>query len=133
MKKSLYSLSLLTGIVPVLNASAATPVPEQTKPNIIIVLADDLGWGDLGFHGSKIKTPNIDRLSETGIQLTRFYVAPICSPTRAGLLTGMYPNRFGIRENGIPPWRDYGLDPANTILPEFLKEHGYRNRAIIGK
>lgn len=133
MKKSLYSLSLLSGIVPVLNTAAAVPVVEQTKPNIIIVLADDLGWGDLGFHGSKIKTPNIDRLSETGIQLTRFYVAPICSPTRAGLLTGMYPNRFGIRENVIPPWRDYGLDPANTILPEFLKEHGYRNRAIIGK
>jgi arylsulfatase B len=132
IKKALYPLSVLAGILPVLNTSAVV-VAEQQKPNIIIILADDLGWGDVGFHGSRIRTLNIDRLAETGIKLTRFYVAPICSPTRAGLLTGMYPNRFGIRENVIPPWRDYGLGPSNTIIPEFLKEHGYRNRAIIGK
>lgn len=103
------------------------------KPNIIIILADDLGWGDLGFHGSEIMTPNLDRLSEEGVLLSRFYVAPICSPTRAGLMSGMYPSRFGIRENVIPPWRDYGLDPSNTIIPEFLGQNGYPNRAIIGK
>jgi arylsulfatase B len=76
------------------------------KPNIIIILADDLGWGDVGFHGSAIKTPNIDQLAKEGVILNRYYVAPICSPTRAGLLTGRYPNRHGIRETTIPPWSD---------------------------
>lgn len=131
MKNIFYPV--LLGLVPALNTFATATSSEQQKPNIIIILADDLGWSDVGFHGSKIKTPNIDRLAETGIRLTRFYVAPVCSPTRAGLLTGMYPNRFGIRETVIPPWRDYGLEPSNTIIPEFLREQGYRNRAIIGK
>ncbi|MDR2917997.1 MAG: arylsulfatase [Tannerella sp.] len=103
------------------------------KPNIVIILADDLGWGDVGYHGSKIKTPHLDRLSDDGIQMNRFYTAPISSPTRAGLLTGRYPNRFGIRENVIPPWRDFGLDPSEETLPEMLEKAGYANRAIIGK
>lgn len=107
--------------------------PDVEKPNIIIIMADDLGWGDLGYLGSSIKTPNIDKLSEKGVQLSRFYVAPVSSPTRAGLLTGMYPNRFGLRETVIPPWRDFGIDPSHTMIPEFLSEHGYKNRAIIGK
>ncbi len=105
----------------------------MNKPNILIILADDLGWGDLGYHGSDIKTPNIDHLAEVGLQLSRFYVAPVCSPTRAGLLTGMYPNRFGLRETVIPPWRDFGIDSSIIFIPEFLSEHGYKNRAIIGK
>lgn len=113
---------------------AQMPAPEKAShPNIIILVADDLGWGDVGYHGSHIKTPHINQLSEDGIQLTRFYVAPVCSPTRAGLLTGMYPNRFGIRETVIPPWCDFGLEPSATIIPEFLEKHGYQNRAIIGK
>jgi arylsulfatase B len=106
---------------------------NNNKPNIIIIVADDLGWGDVGYNGSKIKTPNLDRLSVEGIMLDRFYVAPVCSPTRAGFLTGKYPNRFGLRETVIPPWRDFGLDPENEMLPEFLAKHGYKNRAIIGK
>lgn len=108
-------------------------VSEKKPPNIIIIMADDMGWGDTGYHGSRIKTPNIDRLSGEGIILSRFYVAPVSTPTRAGLLTGMYPGRFGLREDVIPPWRDFGLDPASTLIPDFLAEHGYRNRAIIGK
>ncbi len=108
-------------------------LPKREKPNILLLVADDLGWADLGYHGSRIQTPNIDTLSEEGVQLSRFYVAPVCSPTRAGLLTGMYPNRFGIRETVIPPWRDFGLEPSATVIPEFLEEHGYSNRAIIGK
>jgi len=103
------------------------------KPNIIIILADDLGWGDVGFHGSQIKTPNIDQLAKDGVILNRYYVAPICSPTRAGLLTGRYPNRHGIRETTIPPWSDFGLDTAEQLLPQMLAEAGYKNRAILGK
>lgn len=132
MKKIFYSFSALLSIGT--NPVNAAPSNEPSeRPNIIIIVADDLGWGDLGYNGSTIKTPNLDRLSEEGIRLSRFYVAPISSPTRAGLMTGMYPNRFGIRESVIPPWRDFGLEPENLIIPEFLGKHGYNNRAIIGK
>jgi len=103
------------------------------KPNIIIILADDLGWGDLGYHGSDIMTPNIDRLSKEGIILNRYYTAPICSPTRAGLMMGRYPNRVGIRQATIPPWSDFGLDTSEVILPQMLSQVGYKNRALLGK
>lgn len=103
------------------------------KPNIIIILADDLGWGDLGYHGSDIKTPNIDQLSKEGIILNRYYTAPICSPTRAGLMMGRYPNRVGIRQTTIPPWSDFGLDTSEVILPQMLASAGYKNRALVGK
>jgi arylsulfatase B len=103
------------------------------RPNIVIIVADDLGWGNVGFHGSDIRTPNLDRMAREGMELNRFYTAPISSPTRAGLLTGRYPNRFGIRENVIPPWRDFGIDPEEETLPEMLEKAGYTHRALIGK
>lgn len=105
----------------------------QHKMNIVIILADDLGWGDVGYHFSDIKTPYIDKLAQDGIVLDRFYTAPVSSPTRAGLLTGRYPNRFGIRETVIPPWRDFGLDPEEETLADMLNQADYANRAIIGK
>jgi len=106
---------------------------QAKKPNIVIILADDLGWGDVGFHGSEIKTPNIDQLAKEGVELTRYYTAPICSPTRAGLMTGRYPNRVGIRETTIPPWSDFGLNTSEQLMPQMLAEAGYKNRALIGK
>ncbi len=75
LMKKLLQASLF--FLPLLGVSQA-----QKKPNIIIILADDLGWGDVGFHGSQIKTPNIDQLAKDGVVLNRYYVAPICSPTR---------------------------------------------------
>ena len=132
-KKLVLSASVLVSLGGCGRAMTPARQSDPAKPNIVIIVADDLGWGDPGYNGSAIKTPNIDKFSESGIQLTRFYTAPVCSPTRAGLLTGMYPNRFGIRENVIPPWRDYGLEPSNWLIPEFLEEQGYRHRAIVGK
>ena len=64
-------------------------------PNILFILADDLGWGDVGYHGSAIRTPNIDRLVEGAVELDQHYVQPMCTPTRTALLTGRYPGRFG--------------------------------------
>lgn len=106
---------------------------QTERPNIVIVLADDLGWGDVGFHGSEIKTPCLDALVGEGVELERFYTSPISTPTRAGLMTGRYPNRFGVRSAVIPPWREDGLDENEETVADMLARNGYKNRAIIGK
>jgi arylsulfatase B len=106
---------------------------STAKPNIIIILADDLGWGDVGFHGSNISTPNIDGLSKEGVILNHYYNAPICSPTRSGIMTGRYPNRFGLRATVIPPWSSFGVDTTEEFLPQMLAQAGYKNRAALGK
>ena len=67
------------------------------RPNIVFFLIDDLGWSDVGFHGSEIKTPSIDKLAAAGARLEAFYVQPVCSPTRAALMTGRYPMRHGLQ------------------------------------
>ena len=94
---------------------------------------NDLGWGDVGFHGSEIKTPCLDALVGEGVELERFYTSPISTPTRAGLMTGRYPNRFGVRSAVIPPWREDGLDENEETMADMLARNGYKNRAIIGK
>ncbi len=106
-------------------------------PNIIVILADDLGWADMGHDGSKIDTPNLDRLAKEGVKLTRFYSsAPMCSPTRAALLTGRYPHSVGVPELASPTARGnvpiLALDHAAVTIPEALKPAGYRS-AIVGK
>ena len=131
MKTSHLKINLLLFF---LSAALVAPAQERLdKPNIIIILADDLGWGDVGFHGSEIRTPHLDKMAKEGVILNRFYTAPVCSPTRAGLMTGRYPNRFGLRETVIPPWSDFGVDTAERFLPEFLKTAGYQNRVALGK
>jgi arylsulfatase A-like enzyme len=105
---------------------------ETTKPNIVYIVADDLGWKDVGFHGSDIKTPNIDRLAETGARLEQFYAQPMCTPTRAALMTGRYPFRYGLQTAVIPSGHTYGLATDEWLLPQTLKEAGYET-AIIGK
>lgn len=106
---------------------------NTSKPNVIIIVADDLGWADVGFHGSKIKTPHLDKFAKEGVVLDRYYVSPICSPTRAGLMTGRYPNRYGLRQNVIAPWLDFGVDTTEEFLPQMLAAAGYKNRAALGK
>ena len=103
-----------------LTAATAANAFGATRPNVVIIVADDLGWGDVSYHGSVIPTPNIDRLIGEGIELNRFYTAPVSSPTRCGLMTGRYPSRFGIRETVIPPWRDYGLPVEEETMADLL-------------
>ena len=105
----------------------------QNQPNIVIILADDLGWNAVGYHNERMETPNIDRIVSEGMELEHFYVAPMCSPTRAGLLTGRYPIRFGCARSVIPPQRDHGLPPEETTLAEALNTLGYKNRGVFGK
>lgn len=102
------------------------------RPNIIVILADDLGSGDVGWRGGEIKTPNLDKLALTGARLEQFYVQPLCSPTRAALLTGRYPMRHGLQVGVVRPWAQYGLPLEERTLPRALRDAGYTT-AIFGK
>ncbi len=103
------------------------------KPNIVHIVADDLGWKDVGFNGcADIKTPNLDALAAGGAKFSQFYVQPMCTPTRACLMTGRYPFRYGLQTAVIPSVASYGLDTTEWLLPQALKDAGYKT-AIIGK
>jgi arylsulfatase A-like enzyme len=113
----------------------AAGAAQAPPPNIVVILADDMGWADLGQDGSQIDTPNLDRLATQGVKLTRFYAsAAMCSPTRAALLTGRYPHSVGMPELASPAVRGnvpvLALDHAAMTIPEALKPAGYRNLAV---
>ena len=100
----------------------------QSRPNVIIVMADDMGWSDIGCYGSEIETPNLDRLAKNGLRFTQFYNTGRCCPTRASLLTGTYPHQAGIghmmNDTGLPGYKgDLGSD-VQTIA-EVLKPAKY--------
>ena len=101
------------------------------SPNIVIILADDLGWNDVSYHGSEINTPNIDKLISSGVELDRFYVQPTCSPTRAELMTGKSAMRLGITRP-ISKNQKLGLGLEEKILPQYLKDLNY-STYLLGK
>ncbi|CAG0921257.1 unnamed protein product [Notodromas monacha] len=106
---------------------------SQSRPNIVFILADDLGWNDVGFHGSTaIRTPNIDDLAYSGIMLNNYYVNPICTPSRSSLLTGKYPIHTGMEHSVILETEPWGLGLDEILLPEYLAPLGY-TRHIVGK
>ncbi|MFG0305738.1 MAG: arylsulfatase [Phycisphaerales bacterium JB040] len=112
---------------------ASTASAGGPRPNIVHIVADDLGWKDVGFNGCEdIRTPNIDALARGGAVLSNFYAQSMCTPTRAALMTGRYPFRYGLQTAVIPSVSDYGLDTAEWLLPQALKRAGY-DTAIIGK
>ncbi len=110
----------------------AGSVSAADKPNIVIILADDLGNADLGYRGSKIKTPNIDALAKGGVRLESYYGLPVCTPARAALMTGRYPMRHGLQTLVIFPSHKYGLPTDEKTLPQALKEVGY-STCMVGK
>jgi hypothetical protein len=107
------------GTIPV--ALAQQAAAAGGRPNIIFILADDLGWKDVGYHGSDIKTPNIDALAQTGARLEEYYCQQICTPTRAAFMTGRYPIRYGLQMAVIPSAGKYGLATDEWLLPQALK------------
>lgn len=127
----------LASVVFVLTAVSTAPLfaaPEGAapRPNIVFLLADDLGSHDVGWRGGEIKTPNLDKLALSGARLDQFYVQPVCSPTRAALMTGRYPLRHGLQVGVVRPWAQYGLPLEERTLPQALREAGYQT-AIVGK
>ncbi len=132
MKKKVIILSVLLAFLFQWNGNSQ----NAQKPNIIVIIADDLGYADVGFNGCKdIPTPNIDRIASNGVKFTNGYVTfSVCGPSRAGLLTGRYPQRFGYERN--PQYRpqdpNMGLPKTESTLAETLKKVGYTS-GIIGK
>ena len=99
---------------------------SSDRPNVIIIVTDDLGWGDVSYNGGPILTPNIDKLAMDGVQMDRFYAAPTCSPTRAALMTGVNSLETGVIRPFDNPTADrYGLSLRCKIMPEYLKVVGY--------
>ena len=123
---------LIRLLIALLLTMLTTAAHASERPNIIIMLADDLGWADVGYHGGPIDTPSLDRLAEEGVELTRFYTTPICSPTRAALMTGRDPMRLGVAYAVIMPWSNVGIHPDEHFMPESFRAAGYQT-AMVGK
>ncbi len=108
--------------------AGAAAETKATRPNIVLILADDLGYSDIGCYGSEIATPNLDRLAAGGLRMTQFYTTPRCCPTRAALLTGLYPQQAGIggmmEDRGIPGYRGE-LNRNCVTMAEELRRAGY--------
>jgi arylsulfatase A-like enzyme len=100
----------------------------ESRPNIVFVIADDLGWADVGFHGGNAPTPNLDKLAAENLELARHYVAPVCSPTRTGLMTGRFWSRFGVTN----PQNERALPWPTMTLPKALQAAGY-DTCLTGK
>lgn len=113
-------------------AGAGEARAQGAAPNIVYIISDDGGWKDVGYHGSDIKTPNIDRLAVEGARLEQFYAQPMCTPSRAALMTGRYPFRYGLQTAVIPQSGTYGLALDEYPLPQVLKDAGYYT-AMSGK
>jgi len=128
--KTHFARTILAVIAVSILASAQVAAFE--RPNVVVIVADDLGWADVGYHGGNIDTPSLDRLAEQGVQLNRFYTTPICSPTRAALMTGRDPMRLGVAYGVIMPWDNIGVNPAEHFMPESFGAAGYQT-AMVGK
>mgnify|MGYP001391883947 FL=1 len=116
--KKLFSILLISILITFCNNQKKSE--SKSRPNIIVIMADDLGYSDLGCYGGEIETPNLDKLAKGGIRFTQFYNAARCCPTRASLLTGKYPHQAGLDKNG------QSLSRNAATIAEVLKENGYR-------
>ena len=120
----------LTGFLSQLLYTRALEAKQAPRPNIVLIMADDQGWGEVGFHGNKvIKTPNLDRFAAEGTELTNFYVSPMCTPTRSSLMTGRYHFRTGAHDTYIGR---SNMNPAETTIAEVFANAGYHT-GIFGK
>ena len=127
-RRTFVAASLAAGCALARGEGSAAP----QHPNVLIFLADDLGWNDVGYHGSEILTPHIDRLASEGVRFERAYSFPLCSPTRSGLMTGRSPMRLGMAYAVVRPWSRYGVPVQERFMSQAFQEAGYQT-AITGK
>jgi arylsulfatase A-like enzyme len=125
---------MLRFVLALLICGLAVPsaVLAADRPHILYITADDLGWKDVGYHGSSIRTPTLDRLARDGARLESFYIQPYSTQTRAAVLTGRYPMRYGLQAMQVQWFSEFGLPVDERTLAQALKEAGYRT-ALIGK
>lgn len=121
MRLPVFAVVFAVSFVASVLMSPGVKAADEARPNIVLVMADDLGWGDMAYNGHPvIKTPNFDEAAATGLRFDRFYAAaPVCSPTRASVMTGRHPNRMGVFKWGYP------MRPQEITLAEALKAAGY--------
>jgi arylsulfatase A-like enzyme len=131
MRISLAPLVVLFSLVPLALAADPTPAAAPRTPNILVIVADDVGFHDVGYHGSEILTPQLDKLAANGVSLEDYYVFPTCSPTRTALLTGRNPSRFGIL-GPIGGRSTQAVPTDTTTMADVLKSRGYET-AQVGK
>ncbi|XQW86829.1 sulfatase-like hydrolase/transferase [Thalassotalea piscium] len=143
IKSLLTGVAFIIALAPLSNALANDKAKSNTQkpgkqPNIVLLFSDDAGYADFGFHGSKImKTPNLDKLAQQGVKFEQAYVTdPTCGPSRAGLITGKYQQRFGFEENNVPGYMsknsaadgsDMGVPVEEVTMADYLKKLGYTN------
>ncbi|WP_062270818.1 sulfatase-like hydrolase/transferase [Endozoicomonas arenosclerae] len=109
-------------------AMAQSAIAEQ--PNVMLILADDMGWKDASYHGAEFDTPSLDKIAAEGVELRRMYVNPKCSPTRGALLTGRDPIRFGMGYATVYPWVEGGIPKGEKLIGEYFQEAGYHTAAF---
>ena len=125
--------SLLRTLVVLVSLTLSSAVDAGPKPNFIVINIDDLGYGDIGPYGNKVnRTPNLDRMAKEGRKLANHYAAPVCSPSRASLMTGCYPKRALSIPHVLFPGNDVGLHPNEITVADLLKKQGYAT-GIVGK
>ena len=134
MKRSAYITTICLAILGTVIAVIGCSARKSESPNIVLILADDLGWGDLGVYGAtKIKTPNCDRLAAQGIRFSDAHApSSLCSPSRYSLLTGRYAWRTWLKNGILLEHMPLLIEPDRLTVPEMLRQHGYAT-ACIGK
>ncbi|CAG2174271.1 unnamed protein product [Oppiella nova] len=105
---------------------------QPSPPNVILLVADDMGWADVGYHSDHVLTPNIDTLAADGIVLNQYYTQPLCSPSRGALLTGVHPIHTGLQNSVLMDWAPTGLPLQYKLWPQYLKQFDYSTH-IVGK
>jgi arylsulfatase A-like enzyme len=125
MTRYLNLFVLLSSLI----AASACTAEAPSKPNVVMFIADDLGWADVGYQGSEIRTPSIDSLAANGVTLNRFYAHPVCSPTRGAIMTGRSPLNTGVM-TPFEPWYELGTPLDEKLMPQYFKDAGYQTFAL---